>query len=405
MAAAVAALVWANLAWSSYEDFWSTGVVVELGALELEADLRGVVNDLLMAIFFFVVALELKREVIFGSLRDWRAAAVPIAAAAGTMAGGAVVYVAVNLGGGDLRGWAIPMATDIAFALGVLGLAGNRVPGGLRVFLLTLTVVDDVGSIIVIAVFFSKGISVAWLGVAAGAALTMLLLQRLAVRLVVPYVALAVVLWLAIVESGVHATIAGVILGLLTPAIAFHPQRETAETITAQLGELSSSDDEVSELTMWETSRLAREAVSPLVRIEDQLHPWSAYLILPLFALANAGVELSLDGIGTALAGPVGGGIALGLVVGAPLGGLLLIWMLVHIGRARLPKGLDWSALGAVAPLKGIGFTVAIFLSVLAFDDEVLREQAKIAVLIASLLAAITGFGTLSLHHMLTRRR
>jgi len=396
MAAALAALVWANAWPDSYDRVWSTIVSVDFGPLLIEEDLRHWINDLLMAVFFYVVALEVKREMVFGSLRDRRSAAVPTAAALGTMVGAALTYAAVNLiGEGDLRGWAIPIATDIAFAVGVLGLLGRRAPSELRAFMLTLAVVDDLGTIIVIGAFFSEGILLGWLGAAAAATVTVAVARRIGVRALVPYVVLAGLLWLAVFKSGVHATLAGVILGFLTPAAAFHSRQTTAAFLGDHLSEISSSDREVSEGTLLETSRLAEEAVSPLARMEESLHPWSAYAILPLFALANAGVPVSLDGIADALSGPVGLGIALGLVVGAPLGGLLFAWGIVRLGPGRMPEGLDWPAIGGVAPLKGIGFTIAIFISALAFDDVDLQEQAKLAILIASAAAAIIGLAVL----------
>ncbi len=399
MAAAVAALVWSNAASESYEEFWHTTVNVEVGSLQLSEDLRHLVNDLLMAVFFFVVALEVKREAVLGALRDRAAAAVPVAAAAGTMVGAAVVYLAVNLAeGGEPSGWAIPIATDIAFALGVLGLAGRKAPPELRTFLLTLAVVDDLGTIAVIAVFYGDAISVPWLGAAAAVTVAIVMLQRLSVRLMVPYVVLAGLLWLAVFESGIHATIAGVIAGFLTPAAAFYPRHPTGEVIARQLGEATGSRDvELVEGTMWDASRMAREAVSPLARMEHQLHPWSAFVVLPLFALANAGVPISLEVLGDALTGPVGLGILLGLVVGAPIGGFLLAWSIVRWSPAKLPEGLDWPAIAGVAPLKGIGFTVAIFISVLAFEDRALQEQAKLAILVASALAAMIGLAALLL--------
>jgi NhaA family Na+:H+ antiporter len=406
MAAALAALIWSNVAATSYDDFWSTRLSVALGPLEFEEDLLHLVNDLLMAVFFYVVALEVKRELLNGSLRDPSTAAVPVAAALGTMVGGAVVYLLVNFDGGELRGWAVPIATDIAFALGVLGLAGRRAPRELRAFLLTLAVVDDLGTIAVIALFFSGGLSLIWLAAAAGLTLMIVALQRLEVRHMAPYLALAGILWLATLESGVHPTIAGVVLGFLTPAVAFHSREVAGGRIADRLGEVSRSPDvELSESTLWSVSRAAREGVSPLARMEGQLHPWSAYLVLPLFALANAGVAVSLERIGDALSGQVGLGIALGLVVGAPVGGVLLAWLLVRLTPARLPEPLDWPAIGGVAPLKGIGFTVAIFISVLAFDDEALREEAKLAILLASCVAGIVGLTVLYTRHRLLSRR
>ena len=406
MAAAIAALIWANAASGSYDDFWTTKIELDLAGFVLEEDLLHLVNDLLMAVFFYVVALEVKREMLHGSLRDPASAAVPVAAAFGTMIGGALVYVAVNIDGGELRGWAVPIATDIAFALGALGLVGRRAPRELRVFLLTLAVVDDLGTILVIALFFSEGIAIGWLAGAVGTVAAIVVLQRLHIRYMPVYVALAALLWVAVFESGVHATIAGVVLGFLTPAVGFHPRRATGEVIAGQLGEISRArDSEVGEGTMWEVSRLAREAVSPLARMETQLHPWSAYLVLPVFALANAGVELSADALGDAVTSQVGLGIILGLVVGAPVFGFLLARGVVRLTPARLPDGLDWPSIGGLTPLKGIGFTVAIFISVLAFDSETAQEQAKLAILLASAIAGVIGVSALLVRHRLLRAR
>jgi NhaA family Na+:H+ antiporter len=404
MGAAFAALVWANAAEGSYDAFWGTTVTATVGSLEFEDDLQHLVNDLLMAVFFYVVALEVKRELLFGSLREPASAAVPIAAALGTMVGGAVVYLLVNFDGGELRGWAVPIATDIAFALGALGLVGRRAPSELRAFLLTLAVVDDLGTIAVIGLFYTDSISLWWLLGAAGCTLTIMVLRRVGVRYIIPYVGLAGLLWLAVYESGVHATIAGVVLGFLTPAVAMQPRRATGAALSTKLQKLEAEpESETSEEIAWEVSRVSREAVSPLTRMETQLHPWSAYVILPVFALANAGVPISLARIGDALTSQVGLGIALGLVVGAPIGGIGFAWAVVRGTPARLPDGLDWRAIAGVAPLKGIGFTVAIFISVLAFEDEATREQAKLAILVASFVAALIGVGALTIRHRLVR--
>jgi NhaA family Na+:H+ antiporter len=406
LAAAVAALVWANAWPDSYENVWDTVVSVDLGPLLIEEDLQHWINDLLMAVFFYVVALEVKREMVFGSLRDRRSAAVPAAAALGTMVGAALTYLAVNLiGEGDLRGWAIPIATDIAFAVGVLGLAGRRAPKELRAFMLTLAVVDDLGTIIVIGVFFTASISLTWLATAGALVIAVVVAQRIGMRSLVLYALLAGLLWLAVFESGVHATLAGVILGFLTPAAAFHSRQATAEFLGSHLTEMSSSDREVSESTLLEASRLAEEAVSPLARMEQHLHPWSAYAILPLFALANCGIPVSLDGIADALTGPVGLGIALGLVIGAPLGGVLFAWSVIRLGPGRMPQGLDWPAIWGVAPLKGIGFTIAIFISTLAFEEVELQDQAKLAILIASATAALIGLAVLGVRAAALNRR
>ena len=404
MAAAIAALIWANAAPGSYGDFWHTETVVAVGSGELHLDLRGVVNDLLMAAFFYVVAVEVKREFVFGGLRDRSYAALPVAAAFGTMVGAAFTYTAVNrIGDGNMDGWAVPIATDVAFALAALALVGRRAPAELRTFLLTLAVVDDLATIAVIAIFFAHGLSVAWLAGGVLAIGAVVVMQRVGVRALTPYVVLAAVLWIAVHESGVHATIAGVALGFLTPARAFYPRRATGEVIAEQLGTLvADSDDELTEATMGEVSRLSREAVAPLTRMENALHPWSAYVVLPVFALANAGVQISVAGVSDALTGPVGLGILLGLVVGAPIGGILLPLGVARATGATLPGALDWAAIAAMAPLKGIGFTVALFISTLAFDDAALQTQATLAILIASLLAGLIGIGSLLLRHRLT---
>ena len=407
MAAAIIALVWANVAPGSYEAFWHTETVAGVGDFELHLDLRGVVNDLLMAVFFYVVALEVKREFIHGALRDRAYAALPVAAAFGTMVGAGLTYAAVNLiGDGNMDGWAIPIATDIAFALAALGLVGRRAPAELRTFLLTLAVVDDLATIAVIAVFYSEGLSLVWLTTGVVSMVAILVMQRIGVRALVPYVLVAAALWIATHESGVHATIAGVALGFLTPAASFYPRRETGEAVAQQLTKLvGQPDDEVNDATMSEVSGLAREAVAPLTRMEQALHPWSAYVVLPVFALANAGVAVTVAGLGDALTGPVGLGILLGLVVGAPIGGILFPLAVSRATSAELPGELDWAAIAAMAPLKGIGFTVAIFISILAFDDEALQQQATLAILIASLLAGMIGVSALLLRHRILGRR
>ncbi len=403
LAAAAAALVWANVS-TSYAEFWDTHVSIHAGPLHLEEPLRLWVNDLLMAVFFFVVALEVKRELLFGSLRDRRSALVPAAAAFGTMIGAAAVYLAINASGGDLRGWAIPIATDIAFALGVLGLLGRRAPAPLRAFMLTLAVVDDLATIAVIAVFFTDDLSLGWLAAAAGLLLVVAICNRAGVANLAVYVVLAAAVWLAVFESGVHATVAGVALGLLTPAAAPRRRDDTA-TITAddllapRQGEREASDDAL--------MRMAHEAlrtVSPLSRLEQALHQYSSFLILPVFALANAGVPVSITGIGQALSSPVGLGIFLGLVVGAPVGGMGLAYLSVWLGPARMPESLDWAAIGGVAPLKGIGFTIAIFITTLAFDDRALQDTATLAVIAASLVSALIGLAVLLARHILVTR-
>jgi NhaA family Na+:H+ antiporter len=396
--AAIAALVWANVSAEGYESAWATKLTIGAGSLALDESLRHWVNDGLMAFFFFLIALEVKRETLTGSLSDRRLAVTPIAAALGGMVVPALVYLAVNAGsGGHPDGWAVPVATDVAFALGVLALIGRMAPGPLRAFLLTVAIVDDVGTILIIAVFFSEGIALAWLGAAAAIVAAILLLQRIHVRALAPFAVLAVGLWLCAHESGIHATLAGVVLGLLTPLRPFHPPVQTSEVISGQLIELREDDEsDVGEETMRQVARLADEARSPVTRMEDGLHPWTAFLILPLFALANAGVPLGFEGVGDVLTGPVGLGIILGLVIGKPLGLLAATALALRVSDARLPDGVDLRAVACVGFVAGIGFTVALFISDLAFPPELLPE-AKTAILLASVAASALALAAFTL--------
>ena len=392
LAAAIAALAWANISSDGYEAFWTERLTVSVGSLELDEDLRHWVSDLLMAGFFFLIALEVKREVMFGDLSDRRLAITPVAAAVGGMVVPALVFLALNLGGGQADGWAIPIATDVAFALGVLAIIGKMAPSPLRAFLLTVAIVDDIGTIVIIAIFFSSGLSFAWIGAAAGCAALVYGLRRLSIRHLGPYVALAALLWIAVHESGVHATIAGVVLGLLTPAQPFHKPGPTADVISDQLSEIRETPDrDVSEDTMQQVARFAEEAASPLARMETAVHPWSAYLILPLFALANAGVVISLTGIGDVFTTSLGLGIVLGLVVGKPLGLFAATALTVKLTGAKLPKGVDLFSVACLGFVAGIGFTVALFISALALPEAPELQQAKTAILLASVLASGLG--------------
>jgi len=395
--AAVAALVWANSPWSgTYERFWATELTFRIGGVELAEDLRHWVNDLLMAVFFFVIGLEIKREVVHGALRDRRAAAVPVICAFGGMAVPALLYLAVA-GGEGSSGWAIPMATDIAFALGVLALLGSRVPPTLKVFLLTLAVVDDLGAIGIIALFYSEGIAGWWLLGAVGLVLAVVVLGRLGVRHLFVYVIAAGLLWLAVFESGVHATIAGVALGLLTPARPFHPPAAVAAEAAPLLDDVQGDDivDESDEAAMREVGGLADEGVSPLARLEHSLHPWTSFLVLPVFALANAGVDLGARPLGEALVEPITLGVMAGLVLGKPVGILLAAAVAVFGLRLALPEGMNWRHLGGVSALAGIGFTVSIFIAGLAFEDPLANDAAKVGILVASLLAGAVGAAVL----------
>ncbi len=403
LVAALVALVWANSpAASSYTALWETEIGVDVGAFRIAEPLSAWVNDLLMAFFFFVVGLEVKREVVHGSLRDPAAAALPIVCALGGMIAPALIYAAWNAGTPEISGWGIPMATDIAFSVGVLSLVGSRAPTGLKIFLLSLAVADDIGAILVIAVFYTAGLEGSWLVVAAATIVAVVVMKRVGVRALVPYVAAAAVLWFAVFESGVHATIAGVVLGLLTPARSYHPPEAVVGDAARHLGAVrrrpaDGRSDEEEETALLHVSAVVEEAVSPLARLERALHPWTSFVVLPLFALANAGVVLSGTGVGDLLRDPVAVGVATGLVLGKPVGIVGAALLAVRLGRLRLPPGVGWLEMAGVALLAGIGFTVSIFVAGLAFGDEsAATDTAKIGILVASAVAGVLGAGFLA---------
>ena len=385
LVAAVAALVWANSPWSaSYRALWGTDLSLRLGRFVLAEDLKHWVNDGLMAIFFFVVGLEIKRELVHGDLRDPRTAAMPAIAAAGGMAVPALLFLLVTNGGAGAKGWGIPMATDIAFAIGVVALLGPRVPASLKLFLLTLAIVDDIGAIVVIAIFYAGDVQPAFLATALLLVAVMLGLRRAGIVWLAPYVVLGTGVWLATQASGIHATIAGVALGLLAPARALTPGRVARQWA----GDLT---DEPSPAELAAMTRLARTAVSPAERLEHLLHPWTTFAVVPLFALANAGVSVKADSFAASGAVAVAAGVMVGLVLGKAVGITAAAWLAARSGLGRLPEGATWPMVAGIATVAGIGFTVSLFVSELAFPPGALRDAAKIGVLGASLLAALAG--------------
>jgi Na+:H+ antiporter, NhaA family len=381
--AAIAALVWANSPWdASYNDLWTTHLAVSLGDRELDLDLRDWINDGLMALFFFVVGLEIKRELAEGELRDPRRAMLPACAALGGMIAPAAIYAAFNAGGEGSAGWGIPMATDIAIAVGVLSLMGSRVSPSLKLFLLALAIVDDIGAILVIAVFYTDDIHAEAQLAAVGLVLVVAAMRRWGVRSAPAYVVVGVALWLTLHESGIHATLAGVVLGLMAPT---QPIRQAELIDAAELADVSSYE------AARQTATAARDTVSVVEWLEHRLHPWTSFVIVPLFVLANAGVPLSRATVGDALTSSVAGGIVVGLVVGKFVGVTGFTWLATRLGIARLPENTSWSGIVGVSALAGIGFTVSIFITGLAFGGEPLEDQAKVAILAASLLAAAIG--------------
>ncbi|QCX29312.1 Na+/H+ antiporter NhaA [Nocardioides jishulii] len=384
--ATVAALVWANAS-HSYDTFWHTPITIEIGSWTLSESLQHWVNDALMVIFFFVVGLEIKYELVQGDLRDPRSAALPMIAAVGGMLVPAGIYAAINAGGDGSAGWGIPMATDIAFAVGVLGVLGRRIPGPARLFLLTLAVVDDIGAILVIAVFYTSDLSLPALALAIAGLLVMVAMRVMRVWNRWAYVVVGVGVWLALLSSGVHATLAGVAIGLLTPAMPLLKEEVARRYAVETLRDDHLDPEEIARLRF-----LLDGSVPTVELLQSRLHPLSAYVVLPLFALANAGVALSLDGLGKALTSEVGLGIIVGLVVGKPLGILLFTVLAVKLGVGRLPEGTTWPMVVGLGAVAGVGFTVSIFIASLSFPGAVLlTDAAKVGIIAASVLAALVG--------------
>jgi NhaA family Na+:H+ antiporter len=394
LAATVVALVWVNSPWGeSYEQLWHTRIAIHVGGWSVSEDLRHWVNEGLMTLFFFVVGLEVKWALTIGDLRIARAAILPIVAAVGGMAVPALIYLAFNPTGEASRGWGIPMATDIAFALGVLALAGRRIPLSLRTFLLALAIVDDIGAIIVIALFYSGDIGWDSLVVAGLLLLVLAGLWWLSVRLTLLYVALGVAVWFATFRSGIHPTLAGVALGLLTPArplLRPATARHEATWTAAETSDVPQPPDADSE-SWLRLSSVALGAVSPLARLEHLLHPWTSRVVIPIFALANAGVRISADSLAAAMGSTVTWGIVAGLVIGKVVGISGAGLAAVKIRVAHPPQGSAWSHMVGVGAVAGIGFTVSLFIADLAFRGQALEEQAKIGVLVASLTSGVVG--------------
>ena len=396
LVAAVLALVWINSpVGDTYERFWATEASLDIGGFHLTETLQLWVNDGLMTLFFFVVGLEIKREVTTGELRDARSVAMPAIAALGGMLVPVAIYAVMNAGGAGSRGWGIPAATDIAFAVGVLTIAAKSAPRSVRPFLLTLAIVDDIGAILLIAIFYSKGISLNALALAGGLIILMVVADRLHIRAMPVYVVLGIAVWIATFESGIHPTIAGVVLGLLAPARPFQPSAGVSGE-AQRVADLTDDDpdDPDDNAPAWlYLSRISREAVSPLARAESVLHPWTSFVIVPIFALANAGIELSRDVISAGLTSAVTLGVALGLVVGKTVGISVASWVAVRTKLGRLPAGATWGHIVGVAALGGIGFTVSLFIAELAFrGDQEQLDAAKLGILFASVLAGVIGY-------------
>ncbi|WP_251140875.1 Na+/H+ antiporter NhaA [Cellulomonas dongxiuzhuiae] len=387
LVATVAALVWANSPWrDTYTALWHAPAGVFVGGAGIEMDLQHWVNDLAMAVFFAVVGLEINRELTRGELRDPRAVAVPAFGAIGGLLVPVVVYLAFNAGTDAAHGWGVVMSTDTAFLVGVLALFGPRCPDRLRLFLLTLAIVDDIGAITAMAVFYTDDVDLRALAAAAVLVVALVVLRRRGVWRLAPYVAVGLALWVAVLASGVHPTIAGVLVGLLVPTSLPHERRRQAVAVHARrfLSEGGADREHAAEVA-------GRAAVPTGDRLQRALHPWSAFVVVPLFGLANAGVRLDPATLADAFSSRLTVGVAVALVLGNAVGVAGAATLALRLGLGDLPGRVRWGHLMGGAVLAGIGFTISLFIAQLAFDDPVLLERAKIGVLAGSLVAAVAG--------------
>ncbi|WP_158633673.1 Na+/H+ antiporter NhaA [Tautonia sociabilis] len=451
--AAMLALIWANSPWGdSYFSLFHTPIKIRIGPLELappseqtaepgemaagesppdeetaasapapagEAEHAGVapgeehppdagghqrgmtlhhwINDALMVLFFFVVGLEIKRELVLGELAGISRAALPAAIALGGMILPAAIYTVINAiaPGGVIHGWGVPMATDIAFAVGVLALLGDRVPNSVRVLLLAFAIVDDIGAILVIALFYTEQLSLLALGLAGVLVGVVYGMRRIGVLDVGPYIFVGALVWACLLVSGVHATIAGVVLGLMTPSAPWFDMKRYSialDNLQAEFNEaMRQGDEEAASYALGKIEKLTQGTESILDRLIRLIHPWSAFVVLPIFALANAGVALTAESLAAAASSPILWGVALGLILGKPIGTTLMAWIAVRLGLVTLPEGTDFRQIFGIGLLGAIGFTVALFITDLAFNDPVRTDASKIGILAASMVAGVVG--------------
>jgi NhaA family Na+:H+ antiporter len=394
LGAAVAALVLANTpAANGFKAIWDTHAAISIGTVSLDLSLKHWINDGLMAIFFFVVGLEVKRELVVGELSDVRSAVLPIAAAIGGMLIPAGIYLTLINNGPSMDGWGIPMATDIAFVVGLLALLRDRVPKSLRVMLLSLAIADDIGAIVVIAVGYTETVNLTALAMAVGGIGLVMVFFRLGIHNMAVYGLCMLFVWAALHESGVHPTLAGVTFGLLAPTRSWVSKGRLGTMARRTLCYLQGeqwSDPQARYKALREMEEATRESISPQQRFENQLHPWTSFVIMPLFALANAGVALRPEGFFD----PVSLAVICGLFLGKPIGIVAFSWLAVKIGIARLPRGVTWGPLTGAGLLAGIGFTMSLFIAGLALTPPEL-DAAKTGILVASLLSAALGAGLL----------
>jgi NhaA family Na+:H+ antiporter len=395
--ASAAALIWANspLA-ASYEALWRTPLTVGAGDFVFSRSLHYWINDVLMTVFFLVVGMEIRHEIHEGSLARLRQAALPVIAALGGVLTPAAIYLALNSEELSRRGWAVPTATDIAFAVGVLALLGRSVPGNVRIFLLALAIIDDIAAVVIIALFYSGGLDYHGLFLAAAGIFAVIALRALGVASAYAYFLPGAIVWFGVLRSGAHPALAGVVLGLMTPVLP--PPREeqpldaasrALENLRRLAGEPADPHRRAPHLRRLRQAQ--RELLPPVIRVQSALHPWVAFGILPLFALANAGVTINGLDLSFPAARHIMIGVIAALVIGKPAGVIGATWLAVRSGLCRLPPFVTWSGVTLIGLLAGIGFTMSIFIAALAFADPILLDAAKAGILVASLLAGALG--------------
>jgi NhaA family Na+:H+ antiporter len=397
--AAAAALIWANSSLAaSYHELWHAPLSIGLGGFAFSQSLHFWINDGLMTVFFLVVGMEIRREIHEGALSNLKQAALPLAAALGGVIVPALIYLGLNSAPIRQNGWAIPTATDIAFAVGVLALLGRSIPGNIRVFLLTLAIVDDVVAVLIIAFFYSGGLDYTGFAVAAAGILIVLGFQRAGIGSAYGYVLPGAIIWVGVLMTGAHPTLAGVILGLMTPVTSI-PMRERPMDIVSRVvkdlcnSEVHSTGTDHLAKPLRQLRVAQREILPPVVRVQMALHPWVAYCVMPLFALTNAGVSIGDITLSDGGSMRVMLAVALALIAGKPLGIISVSWFMVRLGWGRLPPEVSWCGIVLIGLLAGIGFTMSIFIAMLAFNNENLLGAAKLGILLGSIAAAILGIG------------
>ncbi|THB78156.1 MAG: Na+/H+ antiporter NhaA [Desulfobulbaceae bacterium] len=401
IAAATMAFIWSNLSPEGYNHFWHQDFSLTLGSAVLTHSLAHWVNDALMTFFFFTVGLEIKREMLVGGLSDPRKAALPVAAAIGGMLIPALIYFIFNGTSDSSSGWGIPMATDIAFSLAILSTLGKRIPFGIRLFLTAFAIADDLGAILVIALFYTPSIHLEYLAIASGVCVILFFLNRLWVKSPLVYLAVGLILWFMIAHAGLHATITGVIVAMFIPARSRYNTDVFMRLVRERLDQIHCDDGDCGYTIMVNRSHLesvhaihtaCKEVETPLQKMEHGLQPWIAYLVLPLFALANAGVVMKELELSVALLHPVTLGVALGLFLGKPIGITLCTWLATKILKVNLLGGVTWLMVLGVGFLGGIGFTMSLFIGALSFTTPIYQEYAKMGIILGSLGGAVCGY-------------